>query len=80
MGVRFRLYGCERMRRERMIGEVIIGFASLNTELPTTHMLTLEPRSNLSVSVSMTRLAISCDTCFYLDCDHFNQTSNVESG
>ena len=51
MGVRFRLYGCERMRRERMIGEVIVGFASLNLELPTTHMLTLEPRSNLSVSI-----------------------------
>ena len=46
-----RLYGCERMRRERMIGENIIGFAALNHDVETTHMLTLEPRSNLSVSI-----------------------------
>ena len=49
MGVRFRLYGCERMRRERMIGECIVGFASLNLDTPTAHLLTLEPRSNLTV-------------------------------
>ncbi|KAL5008176.1 hypothetical protein ScPMuIL_013757 [Solemya velum] len=48
MGVRFRLYGCERMRRERMIGESIVGFASLNLETATTHWVVLEPRSNLS--------------------------------
>ena len=50
MGVRFRLYGCERMRRERMIGECVVGFASLNLDTATTHLLNLEPRSNLSVS------------------------------
>jgi synaptotagmin-14/16 len=49
-GVRFRLYGCERMRRERMIGETVMGFASLRHDTATTHCLTLEPRSNLSVS------------------------------
>ena len=48
MGVRFRLYGCERMRRERMIGESVVGFASINQDTTTTHSLTLEPRSNLS--------------------------------
>ncbi|XP_074662177.1 synaptotagmin-14-like [Tubulanus polymorphus] len=48
MGVRFRLYGCERMRRERMIGESVVGFASLNLDTETTHNLTLEPRSNIS--------------------------------
>uniref|UniRef100_X1ZFH9 C2 domain-containing protein n=2 Tax=Capitella teleta TaxID=283909 RepID=X1ZFH9_CAPTE len=47
-GVRFRLYGCERMRRERMIGETVMGFASLRHDTATTHWLTLEPRSNLS--------------------------------
>ena len=52
MGVRFRLYGCERMRRERMIGECVVGFASLNLDTPTTHLLNLEPRSNLSVSTN----------------------------
>ncbi|CAE1322438.1 SYT14_16 [Acanthosepion pharaonis] len=48
MGVRFRLYGCERMRRERMIGEAVIGFASLNPDMESTHWIILEPRSNLS--------------------------------
>ncbi|KAK6183281.1 hypothetical protein SNE40_010790 [Patella caerulea] len=48
MGVRFRLYGVERMRRERMIGESIVGFASLNLDEEQTHWVVLEPRSNLS--------------------------------
>ncbi|KAK3093762.1 hypothetical protein FSP39_019841 [Pinctada imbricata] len=48
MGIRIRLYGLERMRRERMIGESIIGFASLNLDLTSTHWIILEPRSNLS--------------------------------
>ncbi|XP_060080348.1 synaptotagmin-16-like [Ylistrum balloti] len=47
-GIRIRLYGLERMRRERMIGESIIGFASLNLEMACTHWVILEPRSNLS--------------------------------
>ncbi|KAK7487111.1 hypothetical protein BaRGS_00021606 [Batillaria attramentaria] len=48
MGLRFRLYGLERMRRERMIGESVIGFASLSLDEPCTHWVILEPRSNLS--------------------------------
>nr|CAD7456979.1 unnamed protein product [Timema tahoe] len=36
MGVRFRLYGCERMRRERMIGECVVSFSYINLELETT--------------------------------------------
>ena len=58
MGVRFRLYGCERMRRERMIGESVVGFASLNLDTETTHMLTLEPRSNLSVSAEINKFYV----------------------
>lgn len=50
MGVRFRLYGCERMRRERMIGECIVSFATLNLELETTMWLTMEPKANTAVS------------------------------
>ena len=50
-GVRFRLYGVERMRRERMIGESIIGFASISLDSPSTHWVILEPRSNLSVGI-----------------------------
>ena len=56
MGLRFRLYGTERMRRERMIGESIIGFASLSLDEPSTHWVILEPRSNLSVSVMLRKL------------------------
>lgn len=50
MGLRFRLYGLERMRREQMIGESVVGFASLRLHEPVTHWVTLEPRTNLSVS------------------------------
>ena len=50
MGVRFRLYGCERMRRERMIGECVVSFTSINLELETTMWVALEPRANLAVS------------------------------
>lgn len=52
MGMRIRLYGMERMRRERMIGETIIGFASLNLDVTSTHWIILEPRSNLSAGDS----------------------------
>ncbi|XP_046401589.1 synaptotagmin-16 [Ischnura elegans] len=48
MGVRFRLYGCERMRRERLIGEYVVGFAAINLELETTLWLPLEPRASLA--------------------------------
>lgn len=50
MGVRFRLYGCERMRRERMIGEAVVSFAALNLELETNMWIALEPRANTAVS------------------------------
>ena len=53
MGMRIRLYGMERMRRERMIGETIIGFASLNLDVTSTHWIILEPRSNLSVRFNL---------------------------
>jgi len=50
LGIRLRLYGCERMRRERLLGECILGFASLHLELETTLWLNFEPRYHLSVS------------------------------
>lgn len=49
MGMRIRLYGMERMRRERMIGEIIIGFALLNLDVIFIYWIILEFRSNLSV-------------------------------
>lgn len=49
MGVRLRLYGCERMRRERMIGETVISFSCINLELESNMWLPLEPRVNITV-------------------------------
>ncbi len=67
MGLRVRLYGTERMRRERMIGESVVGFASVNQDTETTHWLTLEPRSNLSVSSSAPASEGGGDSCFLLN-------------
>ncbi|XP_017768217.1 PREDICTED: synaptotagmin-16 isoform X1 [Nicrophorus vespilloides] len=50
MGIRLRLYGCERMRRERLIGESIVGFANINLELENNFWLNLEPRANTALS------------------------------
>lgn len=50
MGLRVRVYGCERMRRERLIGETIISFATIDLELETNLWLPLEPRSSSVVS------------------------------
>jgi len=58
MGVRFRLYGCERMRRERMIGEAIVSFANLNLELENNMWVALEPRANTTVSIALGRRSI----------------------
>lgn len=52
MGIRLRLYGCERMRRERLIGEAVVSFANINLELENNFWLTLEPRANTTVSRS----------------------------
>ncbi|XP_029718298.2 synaptotagmin-14-like [Aedes albopictus] len=46
MGLRIRVYGCERMRRERLIGESIVSFANIDLELETNLWLPLEPRAN----------------------------------
>lgn len=51
MGVRFRIYGCERMRREHLIGEGVLAFScSKPLQTETRIRIGLEPRSNLSVS------------------------------
>lgn len=49
MGLRVRVYGCERMRRERLIGESIVSFATIDLELETNLWLPLEPRANATV-------------------------------
>lgn len=50
MSVRFRLYGCEKIRRQRLIGECIISFANVNLQLQSNIWVPLEPRANMAVS------------------------------
>ncbi|XP_055600336.1 uncharacterized protein LOC129749392 [Uranotaenia lowii] len=52
MGLRVRVYGCERMRRERLIGESIVSFANIDLELETNLWLPLEPRANSTINGS----------------------------
>lgn len=54
MGIRLRLYGCERMRRERLIGEAVVSFANINLELENNFWLILEARANTAVSTVYT--------------------------
>ncbi|KAK7086738.1 Protein kinase C conserved region 2 (CalB), partial [Halocaridina rubra] len=74
LGVRLRLYGCERMRREKMVGEVIVPFASINLTLGNTFWLTLEPRANLARSESRS------ETCSLTRSDSTGSTHSVHSG
>jgi synaptotagmin-14/16 len=64
MGLRLRLYGCERLRRERLIGEAIVSFLSLGLQSttgmatavnvqPVERWIKLEPRSNISHADSL---------------------------
>lgn len=46
LSLRIRIYGCERMRRQRLIGEAIITFASLNLEVENNLWVLLMPRSS----------------------------------
>ncbi|XP_066957649.1 synaptotagmin-14 isoform X2 [Macrobrachium rosenbergii] len=74
LGVRLRLYGCERMRREKMVGEVIMPFASINLTLGNTFWLTLEPRANLARSESRS------EVCSLTRSDSTGSTHSVHSG
>ncbi|XP_042220710.1 synaptotagmin-14-like isoform X2 [Homarus americanus] len=74
LGVRLRLYGCERMRREKMVGEVIVPFASINLTLGNTFWLTLEPRANLARTESRT------EVCSLTRSDSTGSNHSVHSG
>lgn len=57
MGLRVRLYGCERMRREHLVGETMVPFSCLSFDVPSAHWLVLEPRSNLAHSDSRSEIS-----------------------
>lgn len=68
MGLRVRVYGCERMRRERLIGESIVSFATIDLELETNLWLSLEPRANATVNdnnLFFLRLCYRCSNYAY---------------
>ncbi|CAK1552293.1 unnamed protein product [Leptosia nina] len=46
LGMRIRIYGCERMRRQRLLGEASVSFATLNFELENSLWLQLMPRQH----------------------------------
>ncbi|XP_034833915.1 synaptotagmin-16 isoform X1 [Maniola hyperantus] len=46
LGLRIRIYGCERMRRQRLLGEAAVSFANLNFELENNLWLQLSPRQH----------------------------------
>ncbi|XP_022107015.1 synaptotagmin-16-like [Acanthaster planci] len=46
--IRFRLYAAERMRKERLVGEGLVKFSSMNTSAPQTILVKLVSRSEAS--------------------------------
>ncbi|KAJ0173747.1 hypothetical protein K1T71_010896 [Dendrolimus kikuchii] len=51
LGLRIRIYGCERMRRQRLLGEAAVSFATLNLELENSLWLPLAPRQHHQASL-----------------------------
>ncbi|KAK7603637.1 hypothetical protein V9T40_003636 [Parthenolecanium corni] len=70
MSVRFRLYGCERMRRQRLIGECIISFSNINLQLQSNIWVPLEPRANTAIN------AMACEV---LSLCQSNSTGSMQS-
>ncbi|ESO07971.1 synaptotagmin 16, partial [Helobdella robusta] len=56
MGLRMRLYGCERLKKDRLIGETIVNFNRLNTN-NVPFWTPLDPRSNLMHGDSMSSVS-----------------------
>ncbi|KAH9630819.1 hypothetical protein HF086_001047 [Spodoptera exigua] len=46
LGLRIRVYGCERMRRQRLLGEATVSFASLSLEMENGMWIQLTPRQH----------------------------------
>ncbi|KAL0869272.1 hypothetical protein ABMA27_007537 [Loxostege sticticalis] len=59
LGLRIRIYGCERMRRQRLVGEAAVSFASLNFELENSLWLQLTPRQHHQPSLQLPKLELT---------------------
>ena len=68
MGLRLRVYGGDRLRRDRLIGEKFIAFSSLDLDdlekqgkgQPLEKLVELEPRSNIEVTVCVCVCVCMC--------------------
>ncbi|XP_037073075.1 synaptotagmin-16-like [Pollicipes pollicipes] len=76
MGVRLRLYGCERLRRERMIGEAVLPFSGANVEQQTPMWITLQPRANMTLTAGGT----TGDTTSLCRSDSTSSTQSIHHG
>ncbi|KAM3962500.1 synaptotagmin 14 [Aphomia sociella] len=56
LGLRIRIYGCERMRRQRLLGEAAVCFATLNLELENSLWLQLMPRQHHQPTLQLPKL------------------------
>ncbi|KAM7360109.1 synaptotagmin 14 isoform 1-T2 [Cochliomyia hominivorax] len=74
MGLRVRLYGCERLRKERLIGEAYVSFATIDLELETNLWLPLEPRNTSSI------LGSSSDLLSLARSDSAGSTTSMQHG
>ncbi|XP_034115258.1 synaptotagmin-16 [Drosophila albomicans] len=74
MGLRVRLYGCERLRKERLIGEAYVSFATVDLELETNLWLPLEPRNTSSL------LGSTSDLLSLARSDSAGSTSSMQHG
>ncbi|CAK1583459.1 unnamed protein product [Parnassius mnemosyne] len=58
LGLRIRIYGCERMRRQRLLGEAAVSFAALNLELENNLWLQLTPRQHHQPTLQLPKLML----------------------
>ncbi|CAH2045703.1 unnamed protein product, partial [Iphiclides podalirius] len=58
LGLRIRIYGCERMRRHRLLGEAAVSFAALNLELENSLWLHLAPRQHHQPTLQIPKLEL----------------------
>ncbi|CAB3248853.1 unnamed protein product [Arctia plantaginis] len=59
LGLRVRIYGCERMRRQRLLGEAGVYFATLNLELENHLWLQLTPRQHVQPNLQLPKLELN---------------------
>ncbi|KAI8425254.1 hypothetical protein MSG28_007047 [Choristoneura fumiferana] len=59
LGLRIRIYGCERMRRQRLLGEAAVSFATLNLELENSLWLQLAPRQPHQPSLQLPKIEMN---------------------